>query len=87
MHEVVGAGAGGTPFPLEDPSFNFKSLRGTAVLRWEYRPGSVLYFVWTQERTDEEGLGELRLGPSTRRLLDAQASDIFMVKATYHLGL
>ena len=78
---------GGTPFALSDPSFNFKSLRGNAVLRWEYRPGSVLYAVWTQERTDEEDLGELRFGPSSRRLFDARANDIFMVKATYYLSL
>ena len=84
--EVTPAG-GGTPFALGDPSFNFKSLRGNAVLRWEYRPGSVLYFVWTQERSDEEALGDLRFGPSTRRLLDAQANDIFLVKATYYLSL
>ena len=83
---IVDPGAGGTPFALADPSFNFKSLRGNAVLRWEYRPGSVLYFVWTQERTDSEDLGDLRFGPSTRRLFDAQANDIFMVKATYYLS-
>jgi hypothetical protein len=47
----------------------------------------VLYVVWTQERTDEEGLGELRFGPSTRRLFDARANDIFLVKATYYLNL
>ncbi len=79
--------AGGTPFGLSDPSFNVKSLRGNAVLRWEYRPGSVLYVVWTQERSDYEPDGGLRFGPSTRRLFDAQANDIFMVKATYHLNL
>ena len=74
------------PFTLADPSFNIKSLRGNAVLRWEYRPGSVLYFVWTQERSDYEPSGDLRFGPSTRRLLDAQANDIFLVKATYYLA-
>jgi hypothetical protein len=79
--------AGGTQFALADPSFNYKSLRGNAVLRWEYRPGSVLYFVWTQQRTDEENVGDLRFGPSTRRLFDAQAEDIFLVKATYYLHL
>ena len=84
---TVTPAGGGTPFTLDDPSFNFKSLRGNAVLRWEYRPGSVLYLVWTQERTDSEDLGELRFGPSSRRLLDAQANDIFMVKATYYLNL
>jgi hypothetical protein len=79
--------AGGTPFPLSDPDFNFKSLRGNAVLRWEYRPGSVLYLVWTQQRTDSEALGELQLGRSARRLVDVQADNIFLVKATYHLNL
>jgi hypothetical protein len=77
----------GAPFPLPDPSFNYKSLRGNAVLRWEYRPGSVLYFVWTQERVDYVLDGDLEFGPSTRRLLDAPANDVFMVKATYYLGL
>jgi len=56
------------------------------VLRWEYRPGSVLYFVWTQERADFVPDGDLEFGPSTRRLLDAPVNDVFMVKLTYHLG-
>ena len=84
---TVTPAGGGTPFALSDPSFNFKSLRGNAVLRWEYRPGSVLYLVWTQERSDEEARGDLRLGPSTRRLLDTRANDILLVKATYRLAL
>ena len=79
--------AGGTPFGLSDPSFNFKSLRGNAVLRWEYRPGSVLYLVWTQDRSDSEDLGDLRLGPSARRLVDAKANNIVLLKATYYLSL
>ena len=74
-------------FAVGHPDFNLKSLRGNAVLRWEYRPGSVLHFVWTQERTDREPLGELRFGPSSRRLLDAPANDIFLVKATYYFHL
>jgi hypothetical protein len=84
IHYASPAEAPGAP---GDPSFNFKSLRGNAVLRWEYRPGSVLYLVWTQERTDFEPDGELRFRPSTRRLLDAEANDVFMVKATYYLDL
>ena len=85
---TVTPAGGGDPFQFRNPDFNFKSLRGNAVLRWEYRPGSVLYLVWTQQRSDDEvGLGDLRFGPSTRRLFDAQADDIFLVKATYYLNL
>ena len=38
------------PFSFGNPDFNVRSLRGTAVMRWEYRPGSTLFFVWTQQR-------------------------------------
>jgi hypothetical protein len=73
---------GGTPFALDDPSFNYRSLRGNAVLRWEYRPGSALYVVWTQTRSDDEARGDLEFGHSMHRLFDAHADDIFLVKAT-----
>src|SRR5204863_3724334 len=32
------------------PDFNYHSFRTTNVLRWEYRPGSVLFVVWQQGR-------------------------------------
>jgi hypothetical protein len=81
---------GGGPaaaFELDDPSFNYKSLRGNVVLRWEYRPGSVFYLVWTQQRTDEEPTGEMRFGPSLERLAKAPADDVVMAKLTYYFGL
>ncbi len=67
--------------------FNFKSLRGNAVFRWEYRPGSTLYLVWTQERTDEEPSSQLSVGPSFRRLVRADADNIFLAKVTYYLNM
>jgi hypothetical protein len=85
-YDFIGYGAT-PPYGIADPSFNSKSLRGNAVLRWEYRPGSVLYLVWTQERTDSQDSGDLNFGPSTRRLLDAHANDIFLVKGTYYFSL
>jgi len=66
-----------------DPNFNFKSLRGNAVLRWEYMPGSTLYFVWTQSRSDFEDVGDFQFGNSMQRLLRAPSENIFMIKATY----
>jgi len=66
-----------------NPDFNFKSLRGNAVLRWEYLPGSTLFFVWTQSRSDFEDVGDFQFGQSMRRMFRAPAENIFMVKATY----
>ncbi|MEJ2186645.1 MAG: DUF5916 domain-containing protein, partial [Gemmatimonadota bacterium] len=45
-------GDGTYDFDFEDPSFNFKQLRSNLVLRWEYLPGSTLFVVWSQGRTD-----------------------------------
>lgn len=73
-----------------DPStrdFNFKSLRGNAVFRWEYRPGSTLYLVWTQERADVESTSAFNVGPSFRRLVSADADNIFLAKVTYYLNM
>ncbi len=36
--------------------FSFQSLQANVVLRWEYRPGSTLFVVWTQARNN--GIGE-----------------------------
>ena len=66
-----------------DPDFNFRSLRGNAVLRWEYLPGSTLFFVWTQTRQDAEGNGDFAFHRSLDRLMQAPADNIFMIKATY----
>jgi hypothetical protein len=80
-----GAGPAAT-FQFNQPDFTFRSLRGNAVLRWEYRPGSTLYLVWTQARANEERLGDLRLGRDVDALLGAPAENIFLVKASYWIG-
>jgi len=57
------------------------------VFRWEYRPGSTLYLVWTQARTDEEATSDLDIGTSFRRLFRAGADVIFLAKVTWYLSL
>jgi hypothetical protein len=70
-------------YSFSNPDFNFASLRGNAVLRWEYRPGSALYLVWTQSRTDNENFGDFQFNHSMSRLWDARPDNIFMLKFTY----
>jgi len=74
-------------FVISNPDFNYKSLRGNAVLRWEYLPGSVLYFVWTQTRSDVENIGEFRFKKSFDRLFDAHPDNIFLIKFSYWLNI
>lgn len=43
-------GNGGNDFSFGKPDFNFGQFRSNMVVRWEYIPGSTVFFVWTQER-------------------------------------
>jgi hypothetical protein len=74
-------------FTFADPDFNFKSLRGTVVFRWEYHPGSAFYLVWTQNRQDLANPGDFDLGRDLGDMISAKGDNIFMVKATYRFNL
>jgi hypothetical protein len=70
-------------FSVDNPDFRTHSLRGNAVVRWEYRPGSALFFVWQQERSDFLPFeGDFRTGRDTREIFGRPAN-VFLVKATY----
>ena len=80
-------GAGpATAFSFGDPNFTSRSLRGTAVLRWEYRPGSTMFFVWTQQRAGNDTSGDLDFRRDAGALLADRPDNVFLVKATYWLG-
>ncbi|HET7321032.1 MAG TPA: DUF5916 domain-containing protein [Longimicrobiaceae bacterium] len=73
-------------FAFGEPDFNVRSLRGNAVLRWEYRPGSVLFFVWQQQRDGFDRVGDFRFGRDAGEIFNAPARNVFLIKATYWLG-
>ncbi len=70
---------------IDNPDFNYKSLRGNAVLRWEYRRGSTLYLVWTQSRNETTDYGYFDFGHSLNRFLTTKPNNIFLVKFSYWL--
>jgi hypothetical protein len=49
------------PFRVDDRDFNLNSLRGNAVLRWEWRPGSTMFLVWQQDRAGRLGATDAEL--------------------------
>ena len=74
------------PIEIDNPDFNVRSLRGNAVLRWEYLPGSVIYFVWTQTRSEAEEIGDFKFEESMTKMVAAEPDNIFMIKVTYWLN-
>ena len=71
---------------LENPDFNFKALVGTAVLRWEFNPGSTFYLVWTRNGSDEQHPGEFNFGRDLGEMFSAQSDNILALKVSYWFG-
>ena len=74
------------PFSFGNPDFTTSALRGTAVLRWEYRPGSTLFFVWTQQRSGFDPIGTFDIADAQTAIFDEPPMNVFQIKATYWFG-
>ena len=83
----------GTLESFRNPNFNFGQFRSNVVLRWEYRPGSALFLVWSQGR-DPCALdfsqctrdGSFNFGSSFDRIFDTRPSNTLLIKASYWLS-
>jgi hypothetical protein len=81
-------GDGVSDVSFRERDFRVRSLRGNAVLRWEYRPGSTLYLVWQQGRYFEDrAASEFALGQEFGRLLGQQPDNVLILKMNYWLSL
>jgi Domain of unknown function (DUF5916)/Carbohydrate family 9 binding domain-like len=76
------------PAVAGDPGgFNVQEFRSNVVFRWEYRPGSTLFLVWSQGRegsADVEGTRSFR--GDFADLFGRRANDTFLVKVSYWLS-
>jgi hypothetical protein len=70
-----------------DPDFNVKSLRTNVVYRWEYRPGSTLFVVWSTSTADASRPGEFSPFRDLGSAFAADGTHVLAVKLTYWLGL
>jgi hypothetical protein len=70
-------------FQIDKPDFNIHSFRLSAVLRWEFAPGSTLYLVWTQNRFEDDNSYRWRPGRSLQTLSSLKPDNILMLKMSY----
>jgi hypothetical protein len=67
---------------------DFRWLRSNVVLRWEYRPASTLYLVWTQGRDFESSTrARFGSGPDLGELFRLRPNNLLAIKASYWLSL
>ena len=67
--------------------FNFKAFQSNVVFRWEYKPGSTLFLVWSEGRqgfASAEGTGNFQ--GDVRDLLRLHPANTFLVKVSYWLN-
>jgi hypothetical protein len=72
---------------IQNPNFNFRQFRSNLVIRWEYRPGSTLYLVWSQGRTSSDVNGRFAYGSDVSDLFRVKPTDVFLVKFSYWFSL
>lgn len=85
-------GDGTADVSFANPDFNVKQFRSNAVLRWEYRPGSTLFVVWSQGRSGVLSDGSFEIDRDFRRLFGFDdehglpATNVLLVKLNYWLN-
>ncbi len=78
---------GDTAITNNPGGFNFKALQSNVVFRWEYRPGSALFVVWSQGRqagVDAEGTNDW--WEDFRDLTALHGRNTFLVKLSYWIN-
>lgn len=78
---------GNVDYQISNPDFAFVQFRSNLVLRWEYIPGSELFFVWSQGVTGLGDVQESLFENLNREILQKQPENIFLIKATYRFML
>ena len=70
-------------YRFDNPDFNVQEFRSNFILRWEYRPGSTLYIVWTHNRSHYNPDGSFQLTDDFKTLFSTYPGNTFLVKLNY----
>lgn len=70
-----------------NPDFRRRSLRSNLVLRWEYRPGSTLFLVWSQSRQASAQEPALQPWSNLRQSFADEGENILLVKLNYWMTI
>lgn len=83
VYHIDETGNGNTDYSFGKPDFAFAQFRSNLVLRWEYKPGSELFFVWSQGITGFDDASERFNTIVDNQFLNRKPENTFLIKATY----
>lgn len=86
-YEVSENNNGIVNYSFQNPNFDFSQFRSNLVFRWEYRPGSQFYLVWSQDRTAFVQPGSQILEQGINGIKDIFPNNIFLAKFTYWFSI
>jgi hypothetical protein len=78
---------GKNEFILNNPDMSFKELHSNLVLKWEYNPGSTIYFVWSQGRIESENYRSMVFNRDMEQLYNVYPDNIFIIKINHWFSL
>ncbi len=74
-------------YSFSNPDFNFFQFRSNLVLRWEYFPGSQIYLVWSQDRTNYISPATGSVYSALENLRNIYPNNIFIIKFSYWFSI
>lgn len=74
-------------FTFDNPDFNSREFRSNLVFRWEYKVGSVLYMVWSHQRSNYDKPYSMTMFNSYKSLFNTDPHNIFMLKFNYYFSI
>ncbi|HZL12047.1 MAG TPA: DUF5916 domain-containing protein [Prolixibacteraceae bacterium] len=78
---------GSPAYTIHNPDFNFHEFKSNLVGRWEFRPGSTLYLVWTNTRSAYSDKLDQSIWNSFGDIMNVKAQNVFMIKFSYWFSL
>jgi len=78
---------GEAQFTIGDRDFGYQSFRSNLVLRYEFRPGSTLYFVWQRNLEDYQDAGRMVRAKSLFESFGVSGEDFVALKISYWIPI
>ena len=77
----------GYTYSFYNPDFSFREFRFNLVFRWEYRPNSTIYLVWSQDRSGAYPGYNSSFNQNLKELFQYHPNNVLMVKINYWFSL
>lgn len=74
-------------FSFDNPDFSFGQFRSNLVFRWEYKLGSVIYFVWSFNKSYDDNPLNPGFSDTINNLVDIGGNHIFLIKINYWFSI